>query len=109
MRSWFLVGWLALSACALGAHAVASSEAHRLVSEGATLVDVRTPAEFAEGHLEGAINLPLADLASHVDELRSAKAVVLYCHSGLRAARAAAVLEQAGLKSVANLGPMSAW
>lgn len=100
---------LVLSGCALGRHAIDGREAHRLVGLGAVLLDVRSPEEFAAGHLEGAINIPVQQLEARTGELSQARAVVVYCHSGLRAARAAGILEAAGVKSIANLGPMSAW
>lgn len=87
-----------------------SARAHRLVSGGATLLDVRTPAEFGAGHLEGARNIPVQDLARRLDEVGPReKPVVVYCHSGARAALAARTLRAAGFREVVNLGPMAAW
>jgi rhodanese-related sulfurtransferase len=95
--------------CAAGRYAVTPTEAHRLVQAGAVLLDVRSAAEFSDAHLPGAVNIPVGELAARVGELKGARAVVVYCHSGARAARAASVLEEAGLTAIANLGPMSAW
>lgn len=91
-----------------GGAPVSSAEAHQLVEQGATLVDVRTPEEFAAGHLDGARNLPLDALTARMAELPRDRAVVVYCRSGARSARAAAVLRSAG-HDVRDLGPMSAW
>lgn len=91
-----------------GGAQVSSAEAHQLVRQGATLVDVRTPEEFAGGHLDGARNVPLDALTARVTELPRDRAVVVYCRSGARSARAAAVLRGAG-HDVRDLGPMSAW
>jgi len=98
--------------CALVARRgdVTGEEARRLVGSGARLVDVRTPEEFAERHLPGAVNLPVQDLAHRMGELGSKdQPVVLYCRSGRRSARAARVLRDAGFAAVHDLGAMSYW
>ena len=82
--------------------------AHRLVAEGATLVDVRTPEEFASGHLEGARNIPVDQIAERAAELPRAKTVIVYCASGSRSAMAAATLARAGF-TVRDLGTLEAW
>lgn len=85
-------------------------EAKRLVQEGATLVDVRTPEEFAAGHLPGAVNIPIQQLANRLDELGPKDSqLVVYCRSGARSTRAEQILRKAGYDKVLNLGPMSAW
>lgn len=87
-----------------------SEQAHALVESGATLLDVRTPKEFAEGHLPGAINIPVQELPQRVGELGGApKGVVVYCAAGGRSASAAEILKRSGMTQVHNLGPMSAW
>jgi len=86
------------------------AQAHRLVQAGARLVDVRTPGEFAAGHLPGAINIPLQELDSRLGELaRKETPVVLYCRSGRRSSSAARTLKSAGFAAVHDLGPMSRW
>lgn len=89
----------------------ASKEAHRLVTEeGALLLDVRTPEEYAEGHLPGALNIPVDQVAKRLDEVGPKdKPVVVYCRSGRRSGLAAVTLEKAGFQSVHDLGAMSAW
>lgn len=87
--------------------AEAQSVAQR-VDEGAQLVDVRTPAEFAGGHVRGAVNIPVGDLASRADALDASRPVVVYCRSGARSAAAASQLRARGFE-VHDLGPMSAW
>lgn len=88
-----------------------SETAHRWVQEGgAVLVDVRGPDEFAKGHLDGARNIPVGELSSRVGELGAKDTkVIVYCHSGIRATRAASILKDQGFTRVTNLGPMSAW
>jgi rhodanese-related sulfurtransferase len=89
---------------------VTSQQARQLVQAGARLVDVRTPAEFAAGHIPGAVNIPLQQLDSRLGELQPKdQAVVLYCRSGNRSSTAARVLKNAGFAAVHDLGPMSRW
>lgn len=83
------------------------SEARARVAAGATLLDVRTPGEFAEGHIEGAVNIPVQELGARLREVPSG-AVVVYCRSGGRSASAAAMLKARG-HEVLDIGPMSAW
>jgi phage shock protein E len=86
------------------------AQAHKLVADGALLVDVRSPEEFASGHLPGAVNLPVQELDARLGELGpNDRPLVLYCRSGNRSARAAATLTRAGHKDVHNLGAMSRW
>ena len=72
-----------------------------------TLIDVRTPAEFAAGHIPGAVNVPVDELRASLDELRSVlddhRDVVLICRSGARAGQAQEVLNAAGLRCPAVL------
>lgn len=89
---------------------IAPADAHRLVKEGAVLLDVRTPEEFASGHIDGAVNIPVQVLDSRMAELTDKKRpIVVYCRSGARSARAASALRAAGYASVHDIGPMSAW
>jgi phage shock protein E len=87
---------------------VTEAQARALVKDGARLVDVRTPEEFAAGHMEGAINLPLDTLQARATaELAPREApVVLYCRSGRRSAKAAVLLGELGFTQVHDLGPM---
>ncbi len=85
-----------------------SHDGRRRVAEGALLLDVRTPQEFAEGHVPGAKNIPVQELAQRIAELGAARRVVVYCRSGGRSASAAQILRQAG-HDVLDVGPMSAY
>ena len=76
------------------------------------LLDVRTPAEYAEGHLPGAINIPHTELASRVAELSDARDrdIVVYCRSGTRAEQALGVLKEAGFSRLFHLdGDYQRW
>lgn len=96
------------AASALGR--LSPERARALVEEGATLVDVRTDGEFAEGHIPGAVNIPVDELESRLKEVGPKdKAVVLYCRSGSRSARAARILQREGFREVHDLGGMSRW
>jgi len=74
------------------------------------VLDVRTPQEFAAGHVPGAVNVPHDQLASRLAEVPKDKDVVLYCRSGRRSALAAGVLAANGYTRVSQLaGDMQAW
>lgn len=83
------------------------SEAHRLAGQGALLLDVREPGEWALGHAPGAVHLPLGSL--DVSTLPVDRPIIAVCRSGARSGRATTALRAAGL-DVRNLaGGMSAW
>jgi len=73
------------------------------------LIDVRTPGEFAGGHIEGAININVQEIGQRLDEIPSDKPIVLYCRSGNRSAQAARILDGAGFEGVYDLGGIQAW
>jgi phage shock protein E len=88
---------------------VSPARARQLVAEGAVLVDVRSPGEFAGGHLPGALNVPVSDVRRQAAALvEQGKPIVVYCASGMRSASAAATLKAAGAQ-VFDLGAMSRW
>lgn len=75
----------------------------RMIEKGETdftLVDVRDAETFEQGHVKGAINVPLEDLSSKMGELDQAKPVLVYCynHECLMSAKAARVLSSKGFK-----------
>ena len=89
---------------------VNGEQARQLVQAGARLVDVRTPSEFASGHIPGAINIPLQQLDSRLTELQPKDTpLVVYCRSGNRSGNATRMLKNAGFAAVHDLGPMSRW
>jgi rhodanese-related sulfurtransferase len=74
------------------------------------LLDVRTPDEYAAGHVPGAVNIPYDKVATHLAEIPKDDEVVLYCHSGRRAGLAAEVLAANGYTRLAHLeGDMQGW
>lgn len=79
---------------------------------GTTVLDVRTPAEYAAGHLAGAVNLDVQapGFADAVDGLDRSGSYAVYCHSGNRSAVAVAYLRGHGFGQVVELaGGIAAW
>lgn len=85
---------------------VDAAEARSLIDDGAAVIDVRTPEEFATGHLRGATNIDVqaADFHQRVGELDKGASYVLYCRSGSRAGAAADMMLDMGFTDVVNAG-----
>ena len=79
-------------------------EISELIREGAQLVDVRTPDEFAGGALPGAVNMPLQYVTVSSASLKRDKPVLLYSGTGKRSATAKMVLDCIGFENVINIG-----
>lgn len=92
------------------------TEAHQLQAAGATYVDVRSTGEFAAGHPEGAVNVPLLEpdergqMAQNPDFLRVMKAafpadaqLLIGCQAGMRSLKASQMLETFGFTDVTNV------
>ena len=79
-------------------------------TEGAILVDVRTPQEYREGHIPGSKNVPLQQLdkISSVADNKDIKLFV-YCYSGARSRQATAILQHMGYANVNNIGGIAAY
>lgn len=69
----------------------------------AVVVDVREPAEWRAGHVAGAKHIPLARVGASLDSIPRDRPVILVCASGMRSARAARLLVDAGYPEVYNL------
>ncbi|BDG16044.1 rhodanese-like domain-containing protein [Thermus brockianus] len=82
---------------------VGPEELYRALGSGAYVVDVRTPQEFAQGHVPGAINLPVEEVARWADTLPKDKPVYLYCRSGNRSRQAAEYLKGKGYTNLYNV------
>ena len=76
-----------------------------IASPGVTIIDVRTPEEFAAGHIEGAVNYPveLPEFGSQVAALDPAGTYAVYCRSGNRSQAAVAGMVQAGIPGIYEL------
>jgi hydroxyacylglutathione hydrolase len=89
---------------------VGATEAKADLQAGATPLDVREPAEYATGHIPGAINVPLGRLGAHLDRVPAGEAIVVYCGHGERASSAVSIMESAGRTGLVNLeGGIGAW
>jgi rhodanese-related sulfurtransferase len=75
-----------------------------LIQNGAFLVDVRTPAEFASGSASGAVNIPLDNLLQQISQFKDKNNIVVFCRSGNRSGMAKKILENQGFKNVTNGG-----
>jgi rhodanese-related sulfurtransferase len=90
--------------------AVDAATARRLVAAGVTVVDVRTPEEFASGHVPGAVNIPHDQMAARHGEIGPpATPVLLYCRSGRRSGIAAGTLAEQGFTAVWDMRTYDAW
>lgn len=75
------------------------------IRAGAAIIDVRTPAEYKQGHVKGSINIPLNELQGKVKKINTkVQPVILCCRSGARAESAKSMLQAKGIESI-NLGP----
>ena len=89
---------------------VAAGAAHEVIRDGAVALDVRERSEFAGGHIEKALHIPLGELPGRLRELPRETPILAYCGHGERASTAASILERAGHKRLCNLaGGMEAW
>ena len=76
-------------------------EARVLIEKGSAVIDVRTKAEYADGHLEGSINIPLDQIATKVKDIKKMKQpIVTICRSGARSGSAARILNDSGIEAI---------
>ena len=73
------------------------------------LVDVRTPEEYAEGHIANSVNIPLQELSSRLSEIPKDTPVVLYCRSGNRSNQAFNLLANEGYADLYDMGGIIDW
>ena len=77
---------------------------------GAVLLDVRTPQEYAQGHIPGSKNIPLQTLNDAEGAIQDkGTPLYVYCQSGARSSQAASLLRQMGYTNVTNIGGIAAW
>ncbi|MCC7297096.1 MAG: rhodanese-like domain-containing protein [Bacteroidia bacterium] len=74
------------------------------IQNGAVILDVRTKGEFQQGHIAGAVNIPLDQLGSSIGKLKKEKAIITCCASGMRSAAAKNLLRKQGFAQVENGG-----
>jgi len=100
------------SPTATGAHLTASDFSTAMKTPGTVVLDVRTPAEFASGHLPGAQNIDIegSDFATRIAALDKTGTYAVYCHSGNRSATAMQQMTAASFAHVYDLaGGIGAW
>ena len=99
-----LTVWLINPVLAGSGDPEAAKQAWPMIEQGALLIDVRTAEEFAQGHIDGALNIPYQE----IDKLMSAigtdktRPVVVYCRSGNRSGKSKVVLETKGYTNIFN-------
>jgi len=76
----------------------------QLMNDGAIIVDVRTPGEYAGGHIKGSRNIPLQSLTQNLDKLPKDKVIITCCTSGMRSGSAKSILQANGYNEVYNGG-----
>ncbi|CAM3401252.1 Rhodanese-related sulfurtransferase [Flavobacterium longum] len=74
------------------------------ISENAFLVDVRTPSEYASGHVKGSVNIPLDQIQNQLVKFKGKPEIVVFCRSGMRSSQAKSILERNGFNNVINGG-----
>jgi len=78
--------------------------------KGHKLVDVREVQEFKQGHIAGAVNIPLSQIEQRLNEIPKDKPVYLYCRSGMRSKQAAKLLSRHDYNEISQLnGGISVW
>jgi len=75
-----------------------------LIANGAIVLDVRSPAEFKDGHIKGSLNFPLQNLNSQMNKLKKEQVIVTCCRSGSRSGMAKRMLKANGFQHVHNGG-----
>ena len=76
-----------------------------LVQQGALILDVRTKGEYASGHINGSVNIPVEQLANNLNKLKDKKRIIITCcASGMRSASAKGILTSNGFSTVHNGG-----
>lgn len=87
-----------------------NAEQFKKESKGQRLIDVREVHEFKQGHIAGAINIPLRQIQTRLAEIPKDSPVFLYCRSGMRSKQAGRILSRKGYRNVAHLnGGIMAW
>jgi rhodanese-related sulfurtransferase len=75
-----------------------------IIDDGAFLVDVRTPGEFASGNVKGSVNIPLDSVPNQLAKFKNKKNIIVFCRSGARSGQAKSILTQNGFSNVFNGG-----
>lgn len=86
-------GWIGSSV-----NSITPTQAHEMIANDTniTLLDVRTPSEFASGHIKNALLIPVDELEKNLNRLDKTKKVIVYCRSGNRSIKATRILQENG-------------
>lgn len=109
-KIWIILGLVAAFVVLKGLMGAGGDKslAKEKIAKGARVIDVRTPGEYAQGHFEGAINIPLQELEDRIKDVGPTnQAIVVYCLSGGRSSQAQRILKDAGFEDVTNAGGLS--
>jgi rhodanese-related sulfurtransferase len=88
---------------------VAVDAARARAAAGAVVLDVREPDEWHAGHVQGALWIPMGQVAARQAEIPDERALVVICRSGARSGKVVAALVQAGYDAANVTGGMKAW
>ena len=92
---------------------ISVDEVYEIISSGRSkdyiILDLRTPEEFSEGYIEGALLIPVSELEGRLNELSKDKPIITYCRSGRRSMDAAIILLKNGFTQVYDMGGINDW
>lgn len=88
---------------------ISPKKALELQESGASIVDVRQPAEYSAGHIKGAVNVPLNNISKITNRINKDTDVIVYCLSGARSGSAVRQLKSMGYNKVHDLGSIGRW
>lgn len=90
---------------------ISQAQAKEMMSNDVIVLDVREDYEYASGHIDKAINLPLGQVEYGIDGVTvdKEKTLLVYCHSGARSASATQMLQAIGYKNAYNFGGIASW
>ncbi|SJZ80433.1 rhodanese-like domain-containing protein [Anaerorhabdus furcosa] len=104
------LGFLSSCSGGDGYKTINSKEAYKMMQEEKVIIlDVRTVEEFQEGHIEGAINIPLDEIRTRSNELNKEDTILVYCRSGNRSKTASNELVKLGFSHVFDFGGVNNW
>ncbi|RHX87008.1 rhodanese-like domain-containing protein [Leptospira stimsonii] len=106
--SFLIIGLIIQIFCAKTKEASDKNKVEEWISGNALVVDVRTPQEFESGHYTNAVNIPLDQISSRLEEFGPLdRKIVLYCRSGRRSQEALKVLQSKGFSNAINAGGLT--
>jgi len=105
-----VAAWQASVQPLIGFELADAQDARKHLISGAAALDIREANEYAEGHIDGAIHVPLGDVTKRTDLIPRDRPLVVYCGHGERSSTAISLLESAGYRALVNLdGGIGSW